>query len=97
MTQLETSLIDTLNRIGFEAETLMDGTPFPEHSTEAERPIVSTEELNILAYEEKVLDDVAQCGAVSRHFPELAQAIMEAKRGLENLLIEGGIELGSVL
>ena len=61
-----------------------------------EKPSISTDELHHLAYEEKVLDDLAQCGAISRHFPELAARIMEAKRGLENHLIEEGIELGSI-
>ena len=65
--------------------------------SKTEKPSISTKELNILAYEEKVLDDLAQCGAVSRHFPELAQATMEAKRGLEAHLTEEGIELGSVV
>ena len=57
---------------------------------------ISTNELHNLAVEEKQLDDLAQCGAISRHFPELAASIMEAKRELENTLIEEGIELGTI-
>jgi hypothetical protein len=63
---------------------------------EVEKPSISTDELNELAYEEKLLDDLAQCGAISRHFPILAASIMEAKRGLEDHLTEEGVELGSV-
>ena len=63
---------------------------------EVELPSISTEELHNLAVEEKELDNLAQCGAISRHFPELASAILEAKRGLENKLIEEGIELGTI-
>jgi hypothetical protein len=64
--------------------------------SKAEKPSISTDELQHLAEEEKALDDLAQCGAISRHFPELALAIMDAKRGLENHLTENGIELGDI-
>jgi hypothetical protein len=62
----------------------------------AETNSISTSELHNLAVEERDLDNMAQNGAISRHFPDLASAIMEAKRGLENKLIEEGIELGSI-
>jgi hypothetical protein len=58
---------------------------------------LSRETLNELAIEEKTLDNLAQCGEISKYFPELSQAILNNKRALENLLEENGIELGSVV
>ena len=57
---------------------------------------ITRKDLEGLAVEEKMLDDIAQCGLVSKHFPDLSDAIMEAKRELQNTLASNGIKLGSI-
>lgn len=54
------------------------------------------EDLLEIAREEKILDNLSQCGKISQHFPEVAAKIAEAKDEIEDFLIENGIELGSV-
>ena len=49
-----------------------------------------------LARAERDIDDIAQCGVISRLFPEIASAILEAKRPLADIIESNGVEVGSV-